>query len=1107
MKRSPITSIVLATILFTPAVGDLAAQQVVLDPALLAGYSWRNLGPDRGGRSIAVSGVKGRPQEAYFGATGGGLWKTTNGGDDWHPVTDFQITSASVGAVAVAETDPDLVFIGTGETCIRGNILPGDGVYRSRDAGETWEHVGFADSHGISKIRIHPTNPDIIYVASFGKYGVPSEERGVFRSTDGGDSWERVLFRDERTGAIDIALDRNNPDVLYVSLWEAFRKEYTMSSGGPGSGMFKSVDGGDMWTEITRNPGMPQEGVVGRIGVAVSSANSNRVYALFENDNGGLFRSDDAGDTWELINDERRIRQRAFYYTHVFADHHDEDVVYVQNTSFFLSTDGGATYEVINNGTHGDFHDFWIDPDDPAHSVVGNDGGGAVSFTTGSDWTDQEFSTAQFYHGVTTAHIPWHICGSQQDNSTLCLPSDWNAGQFASALADTADDSGARAPAITEGSMDVFYRSGGGEPGYIAPDPKDLDVFFSGTNNGRYIDKFNRRLGTSREVNPYPWFYSGEPAIDMVERWQWTFPIIFSPIDANVLYASSNRLWRTTDGGTNWDALSPDLTRADPTTLGHSGGPITGDMNGPEVYATIFSVGPGKVDINVIWTGSDDGLVHVTRDGGENWTNVTPPDMPDFGRVSQVDASAFDAGKAYVSARLALLDDFRPHIWKTDDFGETWTRIVGGMRDDAYVNSVREDPNRAGLLYAGTNHGVYISYDDGGSWQELNPDLPDMPITDVIPEHDELAMASHGRGFWVLDNVGPLRQAEPGMTERDLVLFEPAVAYRSANGVVLSWWLGEGAEDGMLEIVDAAGEVVRTFLPEEPAEDDEEGGQERDRWAGAALPMEVGLNRLRWDLRTDPAATFPGMVLWGVRTMAPVVPPGMYSVRLTVDGRSETTEVEVQRNPWITDVTDEDLIAQYEFGVQIRDKVNEANLAVIEIRRVKAELEERLAASEDEGLGEAGERLRVAASEVEGDIYQVRNRSNQDPLNFPIKVNNRLANLLSMVERGDGRPGSGMYAVFEIMVERLRALIARLEGVWGEELVEVNEVLRGLGMEEIVVEPKRVAMGDWMGDPDVTLGLGRGGVWDGERAVMKAELRRLELGEIVPGEVGVGVGW
>ncbi len=1048
----------------------LAAQQVTLDSAFLAGYSWRNLGPDRGGRSIATSGVVGRPQEAYFGATGGGLWKTTNGGEDWFPVTDFQISSASIGAVAVAETDPDLVFIGTGETCIRGNILPGDGVYRSRDAGATWEHVGFSESHGISTIRIHPTDPAIVYVASFGKYGVPSEERGVFKSTDGGDTWTKILFRDERTGAIDIAIDRNNPDIIYAALWEAFRKEYTMSSGGPGSGMFKSVDGGETWTEITRNPGMPAQGVVGKIGLAVSTANSNRVYALFEHDDGGLFRSDDGGDSWELINDERRIRQRAFYYTHVYADHHDEDVVYVQNTSFFRSTDGGATYEVINNGTHGDFHDFWIDPDDPAHVVVANDGGGAVSFTTGSEWTDQEFSTAQFYHGVTTAHIPWHICGSQQDNSTLCLPSDWNAQRFEQAWAASAADNGdtdddaadrdpsdahfhggvptaARAPAITAGSMDVHYRAGGGEPGYIAPDPKDLDVFFSGTNNGRYLDRFNRRLGTSREVNPYPWFYSGEPAIDMVERWQWTFPIIFSPVDPNILYASSNRLWRTTDGGTNWEALSPDLTRADPMTLGHSGGPITGDMNGPEVYATIFAVGPGKRDTDIVWTGSDDGLVHVTTDGGANWTDVTPPDMPDFGRVSLIDASSFDDAKAYLSARRALLDDFRPHIWKTQDFGRSWTRITNGIRDDAYVNSIREDPAREGLLYAGTNHGVYISYNDGEQWQELNPGLPDIPITDVIPEHDELAMASHGRGFWSLDNIAPLRQLDANTTDRDLVLFTPAPAYRSANGVVLSWWVGEGGEsaaDARLEIIGGDGRVVRTF---EPAEE----GEERDRWAGPALPTGSGLQRVRWDLRTDPAATFPGMILWGVRTMAPAAPPGTYSVRLTMGAATETAQVEVKPHPWITDVTVEDLQAQYEFGVRIRDKVDEANRAVIAIRDVKAQLAERLAAAnDDETLIAAAERLRTAASAVEGEIYQVRNRSNQDPLNFPIKVNNRLANLLSMSERGDGRPGSGMYAVFEIMVERLGGHLMSMAAVWEEELADVNARLRELGMEEIV---------------------------------------------------------
>jgi photosystem II stability/assembly factor-like uncharacterized protein len=1032
--------LVTVTFLADTAVAQHAGGAIVLDSAFLAGYKWRNIGPDRGGRSIAASGVVGRPNEAYFGAVGGGLWKTTDGGENWVPVTDFKVTSASVGAVAVSETNPDLVFIGMGETCIRGNIIPGDGVYRTRDAGETWEHVGFRESHGISKIRVHPTNPEIVYVASFGKYGAPSEERGVFRSTDGGDTWEKILYRDVRTGAIDIVIDRNNPDVVYASLWEAFRKEYTMSSGGPGSGMFKTVDGGDTWTEITRNPGMPAEGVVGRIGLAVSSANSNRVYSLFEHENGGLFQSNDAGETWDLVNDNRAIRQRAFYYTHVFADHQDEDVVYLQNTTHFRSTNGGDSTESINNGTHGDYHDLWIDPDDPAHLVVANDGGGAVSFDTGGSWTDQEFSTAQMYHVVTTAHIPFHVCGSQQDNSTLCLPSAWNASRLG--FGGGGRGFGQPPRSITEGSMNVAYRAGGGEPGYIAPDPKDIDIFFSGTNNGRYLDRFNRRLGISREVNPYPWFYSGEPAIDMVERWQWTFPIVFSPIDPNTLYVSSQRLWRTTDGGKTWDRLSGDLTRADPTTLGHSGGPITGDMNGPEAYATIFAVGPGKVDVNVIWTGSDDGLVHVTRDGGATWTNVTPPEMPDFARVSLIDASAFDAGRAYVCAKLPLLNDFSPYIWKTDDYGATWTKIVSGIREDAYVHAVREDPTREGLLYAGTAHGVYISYDDGANWQNLNAGLPDLPIVSLVVEENELAISAHGRGFWILDNIAPLRQATPTTTSTSIALFDPPVAYRSANGVTLSWWLDEAPEESKLEILDSSGEVVRTFEPADTT-------AERNRWAGASLPDSAGMNRIHWDLRTDPAATFPGMIFWGVRTMAPVVPPGTYTVRLTADGHVASTEVMVRRNPWITDVTDADLQAQYEFGKRIRDKLHEANSAVIAIRRVKSQLEDRLEQSSDSRLADAGDRLVTNASEVEANIYQVRNRSNQDPLNFPIKVNNRLANLLSMSERGDGRPGNNMEEIFQIMVERLRGYTDRLAEVWATDLAAVNRELARLGLEPL----------------------------------------------------------
>ncbi|HBD97509.1 MAG TPA: glycosyl hydrolase [Gemmatimonadetes bacterium] len=1028
-----------------------SADAVVLDSAFLAGYQWRNIGPDRGGRSIAVTGVKGRPSEAYFGAVGGGLWKTTDSGDNWAPVTDFQINSASVGAVAVSDTDPDLIFIGTGETCIRGNILPGDGVYRSRDGGEIWQHVGFGESHGISKIRIHPTNPDVVFVASFGKYGAPSEQRGVFKSSDGGDTWNRVLYRNDETGAIDIVIDQNNPDVLYAALWEAYRKEYQMSSGGPGSGMFKSTDGGETWTEMTRNPGMPQSGLVGRIGLAVSPANSDRVYALFENDDGGLFSSDDAGATWTLVNDARAIRQRAFYYTHVFADPMDEDVVYMQNTSFFRSDDGGETYETINNGTHGDFHDLWIDPDDPTHLVVGNDGGGAVSTNTGESWTQQDFSTAQFYHAVTTAHIPYHVCGSQQDNSTLCLPFNWNASRFGFGGGGRGFGGGRGGDddsrSVTEGSMDVAYRAGGGEPGYIAPDPKDVDVFYSGTNNGRYVDKFNRKHGTTREVNPYPWFYSGEPAIDLVERWQWTFPIIFSPIDPNRLYVSSQRLWMTTDAGASWTALSGDLTRADPMTLQHSGGPITGDMNGPEVYATIFSVGPGKTDVDVIWTGSDDGLVHVTQDGGDTWSNVTPPGMPDFGRVSQIDASAFARGGAYVSVRLPLLDDFSPYIFKTEDYGQTWTKIVNGIREDAYVNAVREDPDRVGLLYAATQHGVYISYDDGAMWQELNPSFPDIPVVDVIAKDNELVIGTHGRGFWVLDNFGPLRQATPNMTAEAVELFNPPLAVRSAPGVSLAWWLRDTPNEAKLEILDSEGEVLRTFEPAPPEDDDEPAEGRGGRGGGGPrLSTDPGLNHLTWDLRTEPWTNFEGMIFWGAPRMGPAVPPGQYSVRLTIDGRTESAPLTVERNPWIPEVSDEDLRAQYEFSRQVRDKVTEANQAVIAIRRVMAQLQDRLDQSDDLGLAEAAESLTGNASAVEADIYQVRNQSNQDPLNFPIKVNNRLANLMSMAERGDGRPMNNMSEIFDILVNELRGYTDRLEDVWATDLAAVNAELVRLEM-------------------------------------------------------------
>jgi photosystem II stability/assembly factor-like uncharacterized protein len=1034
--------------------GAAVATAAPLDSAILKGYRWRNIGPDRGGRSIAASGVKGRPREAYFGAVGGGLWKTTDGGMTWSAITDGQVKSASVGAVAVSESNPDIVYIGMGETCIRGNIMAGDGVYKSTDAGKTWKNVGFdgGSKQNISKIRIHPTNPDIVWIAVFGQHGAPNEERGVFKTTDGGKTWKKVLYRDDKTGAIDISVDRTNPNVLYAALWEAYRVEYQMSSGGPGSGLYKSTDGGDTWTEITRNPGMPS-GVVGRIGVAVSGADPNRVYALVENENGGLFSSDDAGASWKLINPNRSIRQRAFYYTHIFADPKNKDVVYALNTSLFKSTDGGKTLRSIGQGTHGDHHDLWIDPDDPSHLVNGNDGGGAITINDGKAWSEQDFPTAQFYHVITTKHIPYHVCGSQQDNSTACVSSGGGGG-----FGGGGGGGG--------GGGNPLYTVGGGEPGYIAADPKDLDVFFGGTNNGGFLTRFNRRTGQLREVNPYPRMFQGEPSSDVKERWQWTYPIIFSPVDPNVLYTSSQHVWKTTNGGQTWTRISGDLTRHDPKTMGPSGGPITHDMNSPEIYAVVFALGPGKKNVNLIWAGSDDGMIHVTRNGGQTWTNVTPKDMPEFGRVSQIDASSFDDGTAYVAVKRPLLNDVAPYIFRTHDFGKTWTKVVNGLRPNDYVHAVREDPTRKGLLYAGAQHGMYISYDDGDTWQNFSLNLPDIPISDLIVEANSIAIATHGRSFYVLDNIEAIRQYTPQIaSSTEPYLFAPASAIRPGNTVGIRYWLKQAPRTLVVDILDATGKVIRTYKGAPPADSARRGQQaaasddddDNPRNRQPTAPMVAGLNSLTWDLRVAPATTFPGMILWGATTNGPVALPGSYQVRLTVDGKTLTRPVTLKKNPLITDVTLADLREQFDLGVQIRDKVSEANQAVINIRELKKQTADRLTKSQDPALKMAADAFTKHVSDVEEAIYQVRNQSGQDPLNFPIKVNNRLATLLRTVTGGDGKPIGAARPIFNDLSGELKVETDRLAKVLADDLTKLNAELKRLGLPEVTLAKPTVS--------------------------------------------------
>ncbi len=1017
-----------------------------IDPMILNTFHWRSIGPPRGGRSIAISGVKGRPKEGYFGATGGGLWKTTDAGASWTPVTDGQIHSSSVGAVAVSETNPDLVFIGMGESCIRGDVMEGDGVYKSIDAGKTWTHVAFPDARVISKIRIHPTNPDIVFVAAFGRLSIPSEERGLYKSTDGGKTWKRTLFKDNKTGTVDISIDRKNPNVMFAALWEAYRLESTMSSGGPGSGLYKSTDGGETWTDITRNPGLPS-GIDGKIGVSISGADSNRVYAIIENENGGLFVSDDAGATWKSVNENRNLRQRAFYYTHVTADPKNRDIVYVQNVGTFKSTDGGKT---MVNFAGGDSHDLWIDPNDTNHIMHASDSGGAVTYTGGGQWSARDFPTGQFYHVVTTKHVPYHVCGAQQDSSTICVPS--NTG-----LAGGGGRGGGRGA-----SAPATYGAGGAEPGYIAPDPKDPDVFFAGGNNGSFMTRINRRTGENREVGVYPRMFSGEPSSALVERVQWTYPIIFSPVDPNVLYSGTQHVWKTTNGGQTWDKISGDLTRHDPKTMGDSGGPITHDMNSPEVYATVFAIGPGKTDVNVVWAGSDDGLIHVTRDGGKSWNNVTPRDMPDFGRVSIIDASAFDAATAYVAVKKPLMGDLAPYIFRTHDFGKTWTKIVKGIGPLEYVHAVREDPTRKGLLYAGTQDGFYISYDDGDTWLPLSLNLPDTQISDIAVEANDIAISTHGRGFYILDHIGPLRQYTPSIASAGAYLFKPEDAIRSGGGATITYLLREPAQSLTMDILDSKGQVIRSFTGTNTggraagapagagAGGQGRGGGRGGFGGGAGASMAPGLNSVSWDLRYPSSTSFPGMILWGGSVTGPAAAPGTYQVRMTVDGKTLTQPLLVNKHPLYTDVTDADLKEQFDLAIQIRDKVSEANNAVIQIRGVKSQVADRLSkAASDAKLKAAGDTLTKNLSAVEEEIYQVRNQSGQDPLNFPIKLNNRLASLLSMVCHGDGKPIGNALPIFKDLTAELKLQTDKLQQVLKRDLTAFNTEAKRLSLDPV----------------------------------------------------------
>ena len=1025
----------------------------------LAGLRWRNIGPFRGGRSVAVSGVVSQPNVYYFGSVGGGVYKTTDGGVNWNPVSDGQgFGTGTVGAIAVSESDPNIVYVGMGEACIRGNFSHGDGVYKSVDAGKTWKRAGLEDTRIIGRVRIHPKNPDVVYVAALGHAAGTNEQRGVFRSKDGGKNWERVLFKSSKAGAVDLSMDPSNPNVLYASIWEAKRTPYSMESGGPDSGLWKSTDGGDTWKDISRNTGLPK-GVLGKIGVAVSPANPERIYAIVEAEDGGVFRSDNAGSTWAKMTDNRNLRQRAWYYSHIYADPKNADGVYVLNVGFHKSIDGGRTYTTLNP-PHGDNHDLWIAPDNPDRMINANDGGANVTYNGGGMWSEQDQATAQFYRVALDNDFPYHVYGAQQDNSTVKIAS--RTTSFG----------------ITEKDWDV---TAGSESGWVQPHPKDSNIVFGG-NYGGLLERLDHRTGQSRDVNVWPDNPMGWGAEGMKFRFQWNFPILFSPHDPNVLYTGGNLLFKTTNEGQTWTAISPDLTRNDKSKQGPSGGPITKDNTSVEYYSTIFTVAESPVTKGVIWTGSDDGLVHVTRNGHEpspKWDNVTKgaSGLPEWAQINSIEASPHDAATAYFAATLYKADDFRPYLYKTSDYGKTWKKITTGIPDNAFTRVIREDPNRRGLLYAGTETGIYVSFNDGENWQPLQLNLPVVPITDIaIHKRDkDLVISTQGRSFWIIDDQTILHQWKDSIASADVHLFKPEESYRMPGGggrIPAGASLGENPAAGAslwfylkdkpkgdisLEILDAAGKSVKKFsskAPETPAE----GGGGRFGGAPARVPAEKGLNKFAWDLRHADAVRVPGMILWAGNTAGPRAVPGNYQVKLTVDGKTLTETFEVRKDPRVP-TTQEEFQKQFDLLTKIRDKFSETSEAILSIRDVRKQVNDYAARVKDQPTGkaivDAAKDLSAKLTAVEEELYQTKNQSSQDPLNYPIRLNNKLAALGGSVAGADAQPTDQQYGVYEDLVGRINAQLEKLKQVMASDVPAFNKLVRDQNVPAVFVKPAK----------------------------------------------------
>lgn len=996
---------------------------------------YRLLGPFRGGRSAAVTGVPNQPNLYYFGSTGGGIWKTLDGGRTWDNISDG-FFGGSIGAISVSKSDPNVMYVGGGEKTVRGNVSSGYGIWKSVDAGKTWASAGLKNSRHVPRIAVDPSDHNIVYAGVLGNIYKPTQERGVYKSTDGGKTWKKTLFANDQAGVVDLLIDPTNPRILYASTWRVQRTPYSLSSGGDGSALWKSTDKGETWVEISKHKGFPED-TLGIIGVTVSPVNNQRVWAIVENkDQGGLYRSEDGGETWTQVNSERKLRQRAWYYTRVYADTKDADVVYVLNVRYHKSTDGGKSFSTYN-APHGDHHDLWIAPEDPNRMIIGDDGGAQVTYDGGETWsTYHNQPTSQFYRVTTDNDFPYRIYVAQQDNSTIRIPHRTD-GRY-----------------ITE---DDWERTAGGESAHIAIDPEDNDIIYGGSYDG-FLTRVNHKRGTVRAINVWPDNPMGHGAEGMKYRFQWNFPIIFSKHNPDRLYTFSQHVHVTENEGQSWKIISPDLTRNDPEKLKSSGGPITQDNTSVEYYCTIFAAQESPITEGLLWVGSDDGLIHVTKDGGQNWENVTPKGMPEWMMINSIEPSAFDAGTCYVAGTKYKTGDFAPYLYKTTDYGKTWKKITDGINPEHFTRVLREDPKKKGLLYAGTETGMYISFNDGKNWKPFQLNLPIVPITDLTIKDNNLIVATQGRSLWMIDDLTVLHQLY-NTTSGVHQLFKPKDTYRMdgayrkgsktagtnhPNGVITYFNLksyDSEKDEVALTYFDQKGDTIKTFSTKNKKKD--------------KLEVKKGMNQFVWNMTYDGAEKLKGMILWWASLDGPQAIPGTYKVHLNVNGTVIPQSFNIIADPR-AESTQADMQKQFDFIKDVNKTMDDAHKSIKKIRKIKTQLtafETQYKGDDNvKELLEKSKALKDSFTKIEEALYQTKNRSGQDPLNFPIRLTNKLGHLNALVGMGDFAPTDQDVAVKNELSAKIKTQLDAFDTLVSDEIKAFNAAFNSKQLNYLFVE-------------------------------------------------------